>query len=223
MFSDASALLNVALVLALLSLHPFDQSVTFWLVLTFGVIYTTLAFTAPHKRRGAFIVLATIGSVLLIAAVPYRFSGSRLPVLWLAEAEALFLMGVSIREVIFRRIGLAALFLVAEHLLTEEVSTIVAARGAGIAVGKLSASSVFGLACAVLYLNGQYVARRWGSLFASEIDHGVVNALTYAGAALFVTGVWIAGPTAWVAVGWMAGGVVLGVAARWTDSIHLAR
>lgn len=62
---------------------------------------------------------------------------------------------------------------------------------------------------------------RWAELFASEIDGRAVDTLSYVGAALFIAGVWIAAPTAWVAVGWLAGAIVFGMAARRFDSVHL--
>ena len=60
---------------------------------------------ATRRRRTAVIVLCTLGVVLLIAAFPFRYSGTRLSVLWLAEAEALLLIGVWTKEVVFRRLG----------------------------------------------------------------------------------------------------------------------
>ena len=53
-----------------------------------------------RRRRLAFIVLTTLGATLLVAAFPFKFSGSNLSVLWLLEAEAFFLVGVFAPEVI---------------------------------------------------------------------------------------------------------------------------
>ena len=52
--------------------------------------------------------MSTIGSMLLIAALPFRYSGERLAVLWLVEAEALLLIGTWTKEVVFRRFGMLA-------------------------------------------------------------------------------------------------------------------
>jgi hypothetical protein len=53
----------------------------------------------------AFIVLSSIASVFLLAAVPFRFSESNWSIFWLLEAEVLFLTGLRMKESVFRRLG----------------------------------------------------------------------------------------------------------------------
>jgi hypothetical protein len=49
------------------------------------------------------VVLTTIGTALLTTAFVYRYSGARLSVIWLLEAQALVFAGIFTREIVFRR------------------------------------------------------------------------------------------------------------------------
>jgi uncharacterized membrane protein len=90
----ASFLLNAAGYLALLhdqSLHPEWR---FWFVLVAGAVYFGVSAWSRHiERRWGFVLASTLGAALMIAAIPYRYSGSRLEVLWLVEVEALLIAG----------------------------------------------------------------------------------------------------------------------------------
>ena len=68
------------------------QEWAFWALLVIGAVETLLGqLPITRRRRSAVIVLSTIGVVMLVAAFPFRYSGERLSVLWLVEAEALLL------------------------------------------------------------------------------------------------------------------------------------
>ena len=110
--STAAALLNTALLLALFKYQSTHPEWAFWALLAIGAIETLLGqLPITRRRRSAVIVLSTLGVVLLIAAFPFRYSGMRLSVLWLLEAEALLLIGVWTKEVVFRRLGMLAALL----------------------------------------------------------------------------------------------------------------
>src|SRR2546428_11788012 len=96
----------------------------------------TLSGQLPVTRRklSAVFFLCKIGVILLIAAFPFRYSGTRLSVLWLLEAEALLLIGVWTREIVFRRLGLLAAGLVAGQMISVDAARIYGMRmdGAGL-------------------------------------------------------------------------------------------
>ena len=127
--STAAALLNTALLLALFKYQSTHPEWAFWALLAIGAIETALGqLPVTQRRRTAVIVLSTLGVVLLVAAFPFRYSGTRLTVLWLLEAEALLLIGVWTREVVFRRLGALASLLVAGQMLSVDAARIVGIR-----------------------------------------------------------------------------------------------
>src|SRR4029079_5163399 len=117
--STFSALLNPALLLALLKYQSVHKEWAFWGLLAIGAIETALGqLPITRRRRTAVVVLSTLGVVLLVAAFWFQYAGTRLTVLWLLEAEALLLIGVWTREVLFRRLGALVSLLVAGQMLS---------------------------------------------------------------------------------------------------------
>ncbi|MGH8459647.1 MAG: DUF2339 domain-containing protein, partial [Nevskiales bacterium] len=107
--SLVAALLNTGLLLAVMKYQSVRPELAFWVLLGLGAIELTLGqLPVTRRRRTAFITLTTLGAALMVAAIPFRYSGSDVTVLWLLEAEAFLLCGVLAREVVFRRAGLVA-------------------------------------------------------------------------------------------------------------------
>ncbi len=103
-----SFLLNAAGYLAVLHEQSFYPLLRFWFLLGAGAAYLLLAFVASRRaRRSGFILTTTVGAAMLAAAIPYRYSGGRLEILWLLEAEAFLIAGWRIAEVQLRRLGCA--------------------------------------------------------------------------------------------------------------------
>ena len=100
-----------------------------WALIAFGVAEILLAFYSRSRRRIAFIVLSTIASALLLAAIPFRFSGSNWSVLWLLEMETLLFCGLRMRETVFRRLGILAGYAAATQLAISSVAPIYMAPG----------------------------------------------------------------------------------------------
>jgi cell division protein FtsW (lipid II flippase) len=92
--STVAAPLNSAALLGLMKYQSIHPKWAFWALLAMGTVELGLALLPiTRRRRAAFLILATIGVTLLVAAVPLRFTGARLDALWLVEAEALILAG----------------------------------------------------------------------------------------------------------------------------------
>jgi len=221
--STATALLNTALVLALFKYQSTHPEWAFWALLTIGAIETALGQLAvTRRRRSAVIVLSTLGVVLLIAAFPFRYSGTRLSVLWLAEAEAVLLIGVWTKEVVFRRLGLIASVLVAGQMISVDAAEIFGRRMDGADLRPdFGLAVVFVVAAAVFYANAHWVFRRWRDLFATEFDRIVMQRLSYVAAVMMLVAAWIAFPEAWTAVAWCAFGLGLAVAGRKLGALEL--
>ncbi len=209
--STAAALLNTVLLLLLFKYQSTHPEWAFWALLAIGGIEALLGqLPVTRRRRSAVIVLSTLGAVLLIAAFPFRYSGTRLSVLWLVEAEALLLIGVWTREIIFRRLGLLAAGLVAGQMLSVDAAKIYGMRMDDAYVhSDFHLALIFAVAAAVFYANAHWVFRRWSALFTVEFDRLVMRRLSYIAALMAFVGLWIAFPEAWTAVAWAALGLGL--------------
>jgi uncharacterized membrane protein len=214
--STVAALLNTALLLALFKYQSTHPEWAFWALLAIGAIETLLGqLPITRRRRSAVIVLSTLGVILLIAAFPFRYSGMRLTVLWLAEAEALLLIGVWTEEVVFRRLGMLGALLVSGQMISVETAGIFGRRMDGADLRPdFGLTIVFAVAAAVFYADAHWVLRRWADLFSTEFDRRVMQRLSYAACVLILIGAWIAFPEAWTAVAWCALGLGLAVAAH---------
>ncbi len=220
--STVAALLNTTLLLALFKYQSTHPEWAFWALLAIGAIETLLGqLPITRRRRSAVIVLSTLGVVLLIAAFPFRYSGTRLSVLWLLEAEALLLIGVWTKEVVFRRLGMLATLLVSVQMISVEAARIFGRRMDGADLRPdFGLAIVFVVAAAVFYANAHWVLRRWSDLFAKkgdlfkDFDRRVMQRLSYVACVMILIAAWIAFPEAWTAVAWSALGLGLALAAR---------
>jgi uncharacterized membrane protein len=214
--STAAALLNTALLLAVFKYQSTHPEWAFWALLAIGAIETLLGrLPTTRRRRSAVIVLSTLGVILLIAAFPFRYSGMRLSVLWLLEAEALLLIGVWTKEVVFRRLGMLGALLVSGQMISVEAARIFGRRmdGADL-LPEFGLAIVFVVAAAVFYADAHWVLRRWADLFTTEFDRRVMQRLSYAACVMILIAAWIAFPEAWTAVAWSALGMGLALAGR---------
>ncbi len=214
--STVAALLNTSLLLALLKYQSVHPEWAFWALLALGTVEIALAqVPASRRRRNAVIVLSTLGVVLLIAAFPFRYSGTRLSVLWLAEAEALLLIGVWTKEIIFRRLSMIASVLVAGQMIAYDAAVIFGRRMDDADLrADFRIAILFVVAGAVFYANAHWVLREWPDFFTTEFDRRVMQRFSYAATVMLLIAAWIAFPQSWTAVAWCALGLVLVVAAR---------
>jgi uncharacterized membrane protein len=222
--STAAALANGFSLLALLKYQSVHPEWAFWALLLLGAVELTLAALAARRRRTAFIVLATLGSVLLVAAIPFRYSGSNLSILWLAAAEAFLLAGVLVREVVFRRIGMLSLAVVAAQMIFDTAAQQLELR-LGSAPGALSdypMAVLFATGAALCYFNSHWLRVRFEDLFKHEFDSAVSGSFTYVGGLLTLIAAWLAWPGMWTAVVWAVLALLLNVAAKRLSQSALA-
>ena len=221
--STAAAVANTALLLALLKYQSVHPEWSFWVLLAVGGIETLLGqFAIPKKRRDAVIVLTTMGLALLIAAFPFRYSHERLSVLWLIEAEALLLIGVWTKDVIFRRFGMLASVVVSIQMIGSDAARICGRRTDDADLSPdFRTAIVFVVAAAVFYLSAHWVLRRWPDLFKNEFDARVMQRLSYAAMIMIGIAAWMAFPESWTAVAWCVLTLGLAIAARRMQTLDL--
>ena len=213
--STAAALLNTTLLLGLFKYQSTHPELAFWALLGIGAIETLLAqLPVTRRRRTAVIVLSTLGVVLLVAAFPFRYSGMRLSVLWLMEAEALLLIGVWTKEIVFRRLGMLGAVLVSGQMIAVDAAQIFGSRIDDADLRPdFRLAIIFMVAAAVFYANAHWLLRRWSDVFSKELDRRVMQRLSYVAAVMLLIGAWIAFPESWTAVAWCLLGLGLVLAA----------
>ncbi len=161
--STVGALLNSFLFLGVMKYQAVHPQWAFYALLVIGSVEFTLGqLPITRRRRTAFIILSTIGATLVAVAFPFKYSGLRLPVLWMAEAEALVLAGIFTREILFRWLGIAAELLVAGHMFIFDTAYLGALRDAkAVDFSDPRRATAFGLAALIIFANAHWVPRRW--------------------------------------------------------------
>jgi hypothetical protein len=223
LISSATAVLNAAGLLSLLKYQSSHPEWAFWGLLALGIAEMMFAVYARRRFRAAFIVLSSIASVFLLAAVPFRFSGSNWSIFWLLEAEVLFFTGLRMKETVFRRLGLIAGFAAAVQLAVVDVYPIISLRQIQPDVQRHLAVSIALICGAILYwFNSQFAPRRWTEIRESEGDSSVLRIMSYLGLLAAMGSLWVFFPGGVTVVVWMLLAVLLGFAAEKLASVDLA-
>jgi uncharacterized membrane protein len=225
--STLAAVLNTSLLLGLFKYQSLQPQLAFYALLALGAIELTLGqLPATRRRRVAFILLSTIGIVLLVAAIPFKYSGMDTAVIWLAEAQMLIVAGVVTREVLFRRFGLLVALLTSGDMLTSQalprlydhisvpaVTVFDRLRQTAPATDLQLAAS-FLVAALLFYGNALVIPRRWKDLLTSESEGVLFRALSYLAAVMLLVSLWLVSPDSWTAVLWAAAAFLLVVLSR---------
>jgi uncharacterized membrane protein len=216
--STLAAVLNSALLLAVMAYQSVHPELSFRFLLLVGAVELGLGqLPLTRRRRAAFIVLTTLGSCLIAAAFPRRFADTALSITWLAEGEALLLAGVFLKEIVFRRLGLLALLLTWMYMLGGNAGEVFFERMYGNeSGGRIGLALFFGLAATVLYGDANWIPRRWRELINTPLEQLCFRRLSHMAGVLGLAAVWIAWPGAWTALGWAALALALSyVGRRW--------
>jgi hypothetical protein len=204
--STVAALLNTFLLLGVMKYQSVHPEWAFRFLLLLGAVEFTLGqLPIARRRRAAFVVLSVLGATLMVAAIPFKYSGETLPVLWLAGAEALFLAGVFLDEIVFCRLGLAASMLVAFQLNRFALRQIYDTQWTGFHTGELIRGSIeFAAVTLIFYGDAHWLAGRSHALAESRLERVTLRVLSYVAGATAAIGIWWLAPEPWVAVGFAA-------------------
>jgi len=77
-----TAITNAAALLGLLKYQSIHPEWAFWALLCIGSAEMALAFYGKRRSRSPFIVLSTLSSVMIVAAIPFRYNGANWSLLW---------------------------------------------------------------------------------------------------------------------------------------------
>ena len=219
-----TAILNSAGLLGLLKYQSSHPEWAFYGLLALGVAELILCFLARPKNRIAFIVLSTIASILLLAAIPFRFSGANWPLLWLLEAEAFFVAGIRLRESVFRRLGILAGFATAGYLIYFSsdvlIKTVTPVRHTSAVVALLTAA-------VVLWWNAEFFTRRFAFIAQSALDRFALLITSYVAAVLAALGLAVTLPSTalggdWLGIAWLLVALALAAIADRLNSRDLS-
>ncbi len=217
--STLAALLNTGFLLFLLKYQSVRPELAFTALLVLGAIELALGqLPVTRKRRTAMVILSTIGIVLLVAAVPFKYSGMGTAILWLAQAETLIIAGVLTRETLFRRFGFLAAVLTVGDLLFAGAAPVFETRMAQ--PNMLHSAPEYRLAVTFLFaaliflVDAEWIPRKWTATIGSGFEGALFRTISYLGGVAAFVGLWLAFPNLWTAVAWTAAAAVLAVAGQ---------
>ena len=228
--STIAAILNTSLLLLLFKYQSIHPEWACYALLVLGAAELAIAqLPIVRVRRPAFVILSSIGTVLLVAAIPFKFSGLDMAIIWLAEAQILLIAGVVVHEGLFRSFGfLVALLTAGDMLLNQGIPNLLPQLSAQLA--PLTPATVlpdyqlavsFLVAAAVFYMNATLIPRRWSEFVTSDVEQAFYRALSYLGGAMLFVGLALAFPHSWTAVAWAAAAFALLVVSRSLDASEL--
>lgn len=217
--STVAALLNTFMLMAVQKYSSVHPELAFQALMGLGAAELILGqLPITRRRRLAFLILTTIGATMMVAAVPFRYSGMRLAALWLLEAQALLLAGVFTREVLFRYLGMLASAVTAIHLVAVEAAEIMGRRWDGADVAPdYRIGLMFAIATVLFYFNAYKLPALRPAVFDGKLEDVFLRRLSYIGSVMLWVGAWVLCPEAWTTVIWAQLGVLLALLAhRWT-------
>lgn len=186
--STIAALLNPVLFLAVLRYQAYETKWAFTTLLTVGAFEFFFGqLPVARRRKIPFRVLSSLGAILMVMAVPYKYSGNDLVLLWVAGAQAFLLAGIIVRERLFRSFGGIIFFLAAFYLLPMRIVPLVQRVLDGEAAYNIPVFTVLAVAAVVFYVNAHIVSRIWPDLFQNQGDGQAIHAISLF-ASLFAVG-----------------------------------
>ncbi|HEX9760528.1 MAG TPA: DUF2339 domain-containing protein [Candidatus Acidoferrales bacterium] len=194
-----SFLLNAAGYLYVLRYQALYPELRFWFLLGAGAAYLALAFMATRMgRRLGFLLASTLGATLVAVAIPYRYSGARLELIWLAEAQALLFIGWRAADAHLRRLGWMAASALVVYVMFHDISPRLAVwRPPDWPLGWL----LLGIAAA-FFVNSRLAPRLLGD-DATPLDEAMGKILTPVATMFLMAAVWVALPMMWTALVWV--------------------
>jgi uncharacterized membrane protein len=217
--STIAALVNTLLLGVVMKFQSTRPELAFYGMLALGAAEFSFGqLPVTRRRRPAFIVLTVMGTLIMFAAVPFKFGGNNIALFWMIAAEVLLIAGISQLEVVFRRLGLLA-GVATGALIVWEAKGIFDLRMHSEA--PLMQDGILLLTCCVLFcVNSLFIGRKWRELFQS-IDEPLVISQGYIGCVTAFLGAWSIFTSDSTAVGWAALMVAAALGVRYLKNRHL--
>ena len=200
--STSAALLNTIALLGVMRFQSTRPELAFYALLALGAAEFVFGQISPSRRRRiAFKLLTVMGTILIFAAVPFKFSGNNIALFWMIAAELLIAAGVLQPEIVFQRLGAIAGTLTGCLIVFEAHNIVEFRKGSESALVK---DGILLLTTALLLcINAHFVRRKWAQLF-QRVDCVLAGIQGYLGAATAFFAVWALCASDWTALGWAA-------------------
>jgi uncharacterized membrane protein len=212
----ASFLLNAAGYLALLHYQSFHPEWRFWFLLVAGAAYFGVAaWSRRVGRRWGFVLASTLGAALIVGAIPYRYSGGRLEILWLVEVEALLVAGWRLVEKHLCRLGWIGAAVLAFYVVFNDL----AERLDSWQPSDAKLGWLLLVLAAAYFVNGRLKQRLGDDV--SLFDEWAMTVAPVVATVFLLAAAWVALPFFWTAVAWVLTGVALVEAGRKLDDAVL--
>jgi len=217
--STIAALLNTMLLGAVMKFQSTRPELAFYGILAIGAAEFAFGqLPVTRRRRPAFTLLTVMGTMLMFASVPFKFSGNNIAFFWMIAAEVLLVAGIVQLEVLFRRLGLLA-GLITGVLIVYEAQHILEFRQHS--ESPLIQDGILLLTGSVLfYINSLFVGHKWRDLFKT-FEETLVTAQGYVGCITAFLGVWALFTEESTAIGWSALMLLATVGLRFLKNKHL--
>jgi hypothetical protein len=217
--STIAALLNTILLGVIMKFQSTRPELAFYGILAIGAAEFAFGqLPLTRRRRPAFVLLTVMGTMLMFASVPFRFSDNNIAFFWMIAAEVLLIAGIVQLEVLFRRLGLLA-GLITGLLIVYEAQHILEFRQHS--ESPLIQDGILLLTCSVLfYVNSLFVSHQWRDLFKT-FDETLVTAQSYVGCITAFLGVWGLFTGDSTAIGWSALMLATAFGLRYLNNRHL--
>ncbi len=209
-----SFVLNAGGYMAVMGYQALYPHMKFWFLLGVGIAYFILCWISWRMaRRMAFLLHSTLGSVLTLVAVPYRYAGARLELVWLAEAQALLYVGWRALDAHLRKLGWAALAVLATYVMFHDLSP----RMAFWAPPNLALGSLLAALTAAYFFNSRFAPRLLGES-CEETDRLAAQISAPIGTGFLAAALWVATPFMWPGFLWAAAALGLAEIGRRLDA-----
>src|SRR6266699_1288405 len=219
--STLAALLNVLLLLGVMKFQSVQPELAYLALLVVGAFEFSLAqLPITKRRRQAFVVLSVVGATLMLAAVPFHYSGNNVAILWLVGAESFLAAGIIAKEVVFRRLGLLTGLLVGLHLIDVDFRQLLNLRLSNEDLA-LATGVLFSLCAVVFYVNSVGIGSRWKDLLDGSPDRPLLTIHSYLGAFAAASAAWALFSHDWTALAFGAAMLILAALGRVLESPHL--
>jgi hypothetical protein len=217
--STVSALLNTIFLLAVMKFQSTHPELAFYALLVLGAAeFASGQLPITRRRRVAFTLLTIIGSILIFAAVPFKFSGNNIALFWMIAAEVLLVAGILQKELVFRRIGLLG-GVVTGLLVGYEASEIINFRQHS-DTPRVEDGVLLLTCAAIFYFNAQFLRRKWNALF-ERFDEYIAVVQSYLGCLTAFLGAWAIFSSDWTAIAWAVLMVSAACGVRWLNDRNL--
>jgi hypothetical protein len=217
--STIAALLNTILLGVVMRFQSTHPELVFYGIFAIGAAeFASGQLPKTRRRRPAFVLLTVLGTMLMFASVPFKFSGNNIAFFWMIAAEVLLVAGVVQLEILFRRLGLLA-GIITGLLIVYEAEHIPAFRQHSEL--PLVKDGVLLLTCSVLFfVNSLFVGYKWRDLFKT-FDESLVTTQSYIGCMTAFLGVWGLFTGDSTAIGWAALMLASTLGLRYLRNKHL--